>query len=117
MGFKDRIQAYNASKETKVNPPEAAKVLQTKSEPEVENAPSIDAPAAVEEPSAPASAEAPKAKRGRPSGSKNSAKQPEPAATTEATSPAPSDVEPREQSTEELVAILTGRGYSVTLSS
>ncbi len=101
MGFAERIKAYNAQKDTKVNPPEAKTVLETKSEPEVENVkpglvsatPQLfgDAPAAAAEPSATASAEAPKAKRGRPAGSKNSAKQPEPELTTEVTSAASSD--------------------------
>lgn len=98
--FKDRIKNYNAQKETKVNPPEAKTVLEEKAAPEVENVkpapspePSGVAPVAAAEPSATASAEAPKAKRGRPAGSKNSAKQPEAEPTMEATSPAPCAVE------------------------
>lgn len=127
--FKDRIKNYNAQKETKVNPPEAKTVLETKSEPEVENVktppvseekapsePSGAAPAAAAEFLVTASAEPPKAKRGRPAGSKNSAKQPEPAPTTEATSAVvlQGAVDPNSD-IDDLCAALTARGFEVTL--
>ncbi len=150
MGFKDRIAAYNAQKDTKVNPPEAAKVLEEKAAPEVENMrvplpnneadlqfnrapvskekassePSGDAPAPAVESSATASAEAPKAKRGRPAGSKNSAKPPEAEPTTEATSPAPSVEPPADRvawlngySVEDICRNLAIRGFVVTLKT
>jgi|SRR5688572_9596645 len=90
-GFADRVRNYAAQKDSKVNPPEAQQVLETKAAPEVANAAPPAAAAAAPEPSvsseaAPAaSTETPtegKARRGRPAGSKNAPKPPaEPAAT------------------------------------
>jgi hypothetical protein len=96
--FKDRIRNYAAQKETKVNPPEAQKVLETQTAPEVEARPvasaaapesSVSSAAApVASPAQPASEPSTgitegKAKRGRPAGSKNKSSTPAVAAAME----------------------------------
>lgn len=146
MSFKDRIAKYNAQKDTKVNPPEAKTVLEEKSAPEVANSGTAVPPAeyaAAPEPSQPNGAtpvaspgtatvsaspgttedgsqtEAPKAKRGRPAGSKNSPKPP----ATEPASEATSAVEVRNIAAADLARIpvevlcqaLAYRGFVVTL--
>lgn len=131
--FMQAIKGYQANKETKVNPPEAAKVLEEKSAPEVENETPPAEPAAApeasssnsESPAAPttstdagaASSDAPKARgRGRPAGSKNAPKPPAAAAASEATRPIvlSGAVDPNSD-IDDLCAALTARGFEVTL--
>ncbi len=133
--FMESMKGFAARKETQVNPPEAQKVLETQSAPEVANAsppappvasaappaPSVtsEAAPAVSTASAPSAEEAPKAKRGRPAGSKNA---PKPAAveqSTEDTSAAEQVVDDSVRKFEDietwiLVAELFKRGYGVT---
>lgn len=141
--FMQAMKARAERKDTNVNPPEAAKVLEEKSAPEVANtqpaasaaapepsATSAEAPAVSSDAGA-ASSEAPKAKRGRPAGSKNAPKPPAGAPASEATSPAaPSgdlEAEARELlsrpgvdghawalDTRVIVEALFVRGYGVT---
>jgi hypothetical protein len=115
MGFAERVRQYNAQKDTKVNPPEAEKVLEKQSAPEVaavkappaesaaapvssasnETSPVASgnsAPSADQSTSSEAGAQTEgKAKRGRPAGSKNSPKPPTADTSTEVTSAAVPD--------------------------
>lgn len=90
--FMQAIKGYQKDNTTKVNPPEAVKVLEEKSAPEVAGkAPPVESAAAPEssasseaQPVVSSESEAPKAKRGRPAGSKNA---PKPAAAEPASVP------------------------------
>lgn len=134
MAFKDRIAAYNSQKETKVNPPEAKTVLETKSAPEVEAKAPPATSAAAPEPSVETSAATAagtaeqatagttegKARRGRPAGSKNkSSAQPEPAATAPGSLQQQADVDQVLSSftVEQLCQELACRGFITQLTT
>lgn len=113
--FKDALKSYKtrndatseatpAAPDVPVNPPEAAKVLETQTVPESEGQPEPK----TEEPAKE------KGKRGRPAGSKNKSSEP-----TASTASAPATDAPASPSTDDvdaLVSKLNALGYTVTLT-